>query len=156
MCTPPGDTRNREEWCEKLFRNIQHCINKSAVEVNVSTDRFQHLSVCHDLFTGDSFYAVIKCEFIVKSLFRSKLLCIALQNLFSWVGDCVDCVSHSIDQSRLIKGFFIKNQAEILTNLIFVSPVFDRLLNIIKHPLRFQVCTTMTRSFQRTDGSSNC
>ena len=65
-------------------------------------------------------------------------------------------MSHSIDQSRLIKGFFIKNQAEILTNLILVSPVFDRLFNIIKHPLRFQVCTTMTRSFQRTDGSSDC
>ena len=64
-------------------------------------------------------------------------------------------MSHSIDQSSLIKGFFIKNQAEILTDLIFVSPVFDRLLNIIKHTLCFQVRTTVARSFQRTDGSSD-
>ena len=147
MCTPSCDTCNREDRREKLFRNIQHCINKSAVEVNICTNRFQHLSVCHDLFSGDSFYTVIKSKFFIKTLFGSKLLRITLQDFFSWIGNRIDGMSHSIDQSGLIKGFFIKDQAEILTNLIFVSPVFDRLLNIIEHPLCFQVRTTMAWSF---------
>ena len=48
----------------------------------------------------------------------------------------------------MVESLFIQNLAEIKPDFVFIIPVLYRSFNIVKHFLGFQVCTTMSWSFQ--------
>ena len=62
-------------------------------------------------------------------------------------------MSHSVDQTFFIKGFLIQQCFQILTDLLFISPVCQCCLHILKHLCHFYIRTAMLRSFQ---GSHRC
>ena len=64
-------------------------------------------------------------------------------------------MSHTIDQTSMVECFFIQDLTEITFHFFLICPVFDICLDIFKHILDFKVCTTMARSFKRTNRCCN-
>ena len=64
-------------------------------------------------------------------------------------------MSHSVDQSGTVEGFLVQNIAQVLTDFIFIIPVTDVFLQIIKHTLYLDIGTTVLWSLQRAEGSGN-
>ena len=61
-------------------------------------------------------------------------------------------MSYAVDQSRMVKGFFVQQLFQIICHLPFIAPVGDFPLHLFKHLHYFNVGTTVTGAFQGTDG----
>ena len=48
----------------------------------------------------------------------------------------------------MVVGLLADSLAQIISNFAFVLPVFDILLEIVKHMYHLKVCTAVTRTFQ--------
>ena len=59
-------------------------------------------------------------------------------------------MSHTIDQTSLIKGFFMKETLEICSHRILIFPVLDFLLHILEHLDNLDVGTAVLWSFEGT------
>ena len=64
-------------------------------------------------------------------------------------------MTHTVNKSAFIECFFIEKIAEICGNFLFVFPVFDILLYILKHLCDFDIRAAVTGSFQRTESGSD-
>ena len=94
-------------------------------------------------------------ELILIAFFYSQFAQISFKYLRSRVGDRVNGMSHTIDQSAVIKRFFIQQTQQIRLDLFFILPVLNLFLHLVKHADYFQVCTAVFRSFQGRQGSSD-
>ena len=155
MCTPSRNTRNGENRSKQLFWDSKHSIYETAVKVYVCTDIFEKSALLHNKSSTQTFYQFIQCKFFHHALFLSKFSGKSLEDHFTWIGKCINCMSHTIDQTGMVKCLFIKDLTEIIFHFFLIGPVFYVCLDVLEHILHFQVCTTMTRSLQRTDGCCN-
>ena len=155
MCAPSRNTCNCENWCKQLFGDSKHSIYETTVKVYVCADIFEKSPLFHDHSSCQTFYQFVKGKFFHHSLLLCKVSGKTFQDYFTRIRKCINSMSHTIDQTGMIECFFIQNLAEICFYLFLICPVFDIRLDILKHVLYLKVCTTMTRSFERTDRCCN-
>ena len=153
MGTPSGNTGDCKNRCIKLLRDPQHRIYKSTVEIHIGTDRFEQMTFSGDCFACQTLYSLIQLIFFLQSFFLRKPLCIGFQNHFTRVGQCIDCMAHTIDETGFVKYFFIQHTFQIFGQCFFILIIRTAFLNISKHLLYLQVGTTMAGTFQRCNGS---
>ena len=148
MCTPARHTRNGKDRSEEFFRDTKHGIYKSTVEVYICTDILEQLPVLHNQLACNTFNLIVKFEFVCHAFLLCKSLCKTLQDHFSRIRKGIDCMSHTIDQPCMVKGFFIQHFLQIFRDLFVTFPVFYICLQICEHILDLQVGTAMTRTLQ--------
>ena len=155
MRAPSRDTCDRENRREQLFRDSKHSIYETAVKVYVCADIFEKSSLFHDQSSGKAFYEFIEGKFLHHALLHCEVFGEAFQDDFTWVRKGINGMSHTVDQTAVVEDFFVEDLAEIAFHFFLIGPVFDVCLDILEHVLDFEVCTTMTRSLEGTDGCCN-
>ena len=153
VCRPACDTGNRKDRSKHLRRNAEHRIYKSAVKVDIAADRLMQVLAAGQELGRQLFYLRIEHELFCESLFLRQAARVLLQNDGTRIVQCVDGVSHSIDQPALVKRLFVDDFFQICVNLVIIFPVLYMLLDIGEHVLDLQVCTAVPGSFQRTERS---
>ena len=152
MSAPSGHTGNGKEWSEQLLRDTQHGVYETTVEIHVGTHILKQLSMLHYQRTGQPFYHLVEREFLHFALFLCQLTGKFFQNDLTGIRKGIYGMSHTIDQTGTVEGFFIQDLLKISTDFLFVCPVVYISHDILKHFLHFQICATVFRTFQRTDG----
>ena len=149
MCAPAYNTCNGKHRCIKLQRQIQHAVNKSAVKIHIGTDTLIDLTfLCNNLWCK-TLYCSIQLIILHSALFSCKLFYIAFKDFCTWIGNRIDRMSHTIDQSTLIKSLFMKKLLKICTDFLFITVVMYMFTHIVKHFYDFDVGTAVFRAFQR-------
>src|SRR5699024_3070882 len=108
MRAPSDNTCRCKDWCIECRRKIQHTVYKAAVEVHIGINTFVDLSLLPDDLRAKALHEFIKCILFFVSFFFGKFLHKYFEDLCSWVGNRVDCMSHSVNQSLFIKGLLIQ------------------------------------------------
>ena len=114
VCRPAGDTGDCKNRCKDLDWQLQHCIHKSAVEIDIRANRLECTAMLTDQLRCDTLNSVIQCKLILQAFLLGKLLRILLQDYRSWIGLTINRVSHTIDQSRMVEALLVKESLQIL------------------------------------------
>ena len=80
QCGPAGDTGDSKDRGVELFWKAKHCVDETAVEINICTDWFEQTALFGDTLAGNAFYRLIASKFFLAVLLSGKLLCIFFQN----------------------------------------------------------------------------
>ena len=147
VCGPAGDTGDSKDRGVELFWKAKHCVDETAVEINICTDWFEQTALFGDTLAGNAFYRLIASKFFLAVLLSGKLLCIFFQNHTTWIGQCINSMAHTIDKTSSIECFTIKYFGQVGAQFVFVLPVCNILFNIFKHLHNLQVGTAVARSF---------
>ena len=149
MCTPADNTRHSKYRSEQFLWDSKHCINKSAVEIDICTyslvdGTFLTYDLrCHPL------YHWIKLKFFFLMLFICEHLNELLKCYSSRIWYWIYRMTHTVNKPSLVKCFFADKFFKIRSYLILVSRIFYICLKILHHLNNFDVGTTMLRSFER-------
>ena len=149
MRAPSYNTRRRKNRCVQCRRKIEHTVDKSAVKIDVCINTLIHLSLFSDDLRRKVLYFFIKTVFCLMAFFLRKLFHKPFEYIRSRIGDRINGMSHTVDQSFPVERFFIKKRFQICPDLIFVFPVCQNRLHILEHLSHFDVRAAVLRSFQR-------
>ena len=101
-------------------------------------------------------YLFIQCIFCLMTFLHCKLLYKTLEYLGTGIGNGINRMPHSIDQTFFIKCLLIQQRLKIGTDLIIITPVRQYRLHILEHLRYFDIRPSMLRTFQgchcRSDG----
>ena len=92
-------------------------------------------------------YHLVKLVVFLSSLFFCKLFYKLLENLGTRVGYGIHRMTHAVNQTSLVKGFFMEQFSEVFGNLLLVLPVLYMFLHIVKHSYNFNVGSAVFRAF---------
>ena len=56
VCGPAGDTGDSKDRGVELFWKAKHCVDETAVEINICTDWFEQTALFGDTLAGNAFY----------------------------------------------------------------------------------------------------
>ncbi len=115
MCTPSGNTGNAKS--SKIPRNTKHSIyKKTTVKSTFATNRFITQMCFHNPNLLDtSFHCFIQMKFIHFTFCLRQFFCIAFQNHGTRVRQCINRMSHSINQTGFIKRYL---DSEFYSNIL--------------------------------------
>src|SRR5699024_2944662 len=108
MCAQSDNTCRRKDWCIECRRKIQHAVYKAAVEVHIGINTFVDLSLLSNDLRAKTLHEFIERILFFVSFFSGQFLDKHLENLCSRVGNRVNCMSHSVNQTLFIEGLLIK------------------------------------------------
>ena len=79
---------------------------------------------------------------------KRKLFNSTVKNLLTGVGNCINCVSHTVDKTFFIKSLLVKELLKIIFKSVLVLPVLNMLFEILKHIVNLNICTAVLRTFE--------
>ena len=153
MCGPAGHTGDGEERCDELIRDVQHVIDKAAVEVDVWRYGLEHFPFLPHQIRCQTGYCLMQVELIHTLFLLGQLLSVVLQDLGPGIGLGINGMSDTVDQTGLVEGLLPKDLQKIGRDLIIILPVLDLLLHLVKHLLCLDVGTAVLGSLQ---GAERC
>ena len=130
---PAHDAGDGEDRGVELQGDVQHAVNKAAVEVHVGADALENVPFPGDDLGGKPFDHGVKGEVVVPSLFRGQLFHEALEHLGPGVGQGVDGVAHPVNQALVVEGFFIEELVQVAPDFFFILEVGHIGLQVVHH-----------------------
>ena len=97
--TPSGDSRDGENRRVEFDRKSEHAVGESAEEVDIRADSFIDLALGGNDLRGKTFHCRVECEFFFIALFCGETLYESAEDLCTRIGQRIDRVSHTVDQS---------------------------------------------------------
>ena len=155
MGTPSGDSGDGKDRCIEFHRDIQHFINKSAVEVHVRADAFVDMSSVRNHLRRQLFDHLVQPQFFLHSLLCGKLRHKCLEDPLPGIRDGVDGMPHPIDQAGPVKGFLHDELVQVAADLVLILPVGNVRADVRHHFHHLDVGSAMPRAFQGGHGSGD-
>ena len=152
---PAGDSGDGKHRCKQLHRESEHGVNKAAVEVDICTERFEQLPVLLGLLDGQTFDPVIEFKLTGQPLAFGELAGIFFKDHASWIGECINGMTDTIDESLLVEDFLVQDLLQIIAEFLFVLPVGNIFLDVLKHLLDLHVGTAVLGTLEGTQGCSD-
>ena len=153
MCTPSDNTCRCKDRCIQFLWQPEHAIYETAVKIYVGIDSFVNFSLLTDYFWCQFFHQCIKSILLLTMLFSCQLCNKCAEDICPWIGNRIDRMSHSINQTFLIECFLIQECFQICLHFISIFPVCKMLLHIFKHLCHFDISASMLWPFQRCHSS---
>ena len=123
VCAPSDDPCDREEGSEQLWRDSQHVVDESAVEVNVSADTGERVPPGTDEFRGHLLDVLVELEVLLTVLLDSEPLDQLPEDGCSGIGEGIDRVTHSVDETQLVECILVEDLDEVLLEGLLVAGV---------------------------------
>ena len=101
----PATRATAEHGSEKLGRQIQHTVDEAAVEIHVGADAFVDFPLLADDDRSQALHIGVETKFFLAAFFGSQAVDEGFENIGTGVGDGVDGVTHSVDQTLMIESF---------------------------------------------------
>ena len=98
------DSKNRSV---ELQRKIEHGIGKSAVKIYVGTDAFVDFAFFRNYLWGKAYHERVERKFYVLAFFLVNTFDEGMENNRTRVRKRIYGMSHTINQTCMVKSFFI-------------------------------------------------
>lgn len=108
VCTPADDTRAGEHRGVELQRKIQHAVNEAAVEVDVCGYTFVNMALLADDLRSQFLDHSVQPVIFLSVFFFCQLLNEALKDARTRVGNGVNRMAHTVNQTFLVERLFVQ------------------------------------------------
>ena len=109
------------------------------------------------LQTFDTFllYQLQEIILVFSTLFLGKFTCQTLQFYGTWVAQCIDRMTDTIDETCLVVRLLVEHTLEISIKFGYITPILDSFFQMVEHIDNLDIGTTMQRTLQTADTCSN-
>src|SRR5699024_2814093 len=107
---PAGNAGNGENGGVQLHGQIQHTVDKAAVEVHVGGNALVDFPLLGDELGGQALHIGVQLVLVGAALFFGKPLHKPGHNLGAGVGEGVHRVAHAVDEAGLGKGHAVRSE----------------------------------------------
>ena len=148
--TPSGDSRDGENRRVEFDRKSEHAVGESAEEVDIRADTFIDLALGGNDLRGKTFHCRVECEFFFIALFCGDTLYESAEDLCTRIGQLIDRVSHTVDQTGVIERFLVEQGSQVTADLLLIRPVLEIGFHIVEHAHHLDVGTAVLGTFEGT------
>ena len=152
MSAPAADARHCKNRREQLYRQPQHLIDQTGIEVDIGADALVHLPLFRNQSRCGFSHVLVEFILLFKSVFHREPFCTGVKNLCAGIGYGINRMSHSVDQARLVECLFVEQGGEVVFDFVPVMDV-DMPLHIVEHAHDLDVGAAVLRSFE---GAERC
>lgn len=148
VCAPSAGPRNGEERREELLGDAQHPVQESGVVIDVDAHLDRGFPLGRDDLRRKPGDGLVEFEFLVVSFLRGELVDRFPEEYGPGVGDGIDRVAHTVDQTLVVEHLALEDLGEVLGKLLLVGDVGDIGADVVHHLNAFDVGTAMLRALQ--------
>ena len=109
------------------------------------------------LQTFDTFllYQLQEIILVFSTLFLGKFTCQSLQFNGTWVTQSIDRMTDTINETCLVISLLVEHSLKVSIKFSYITPILDSFFQVVEHIDNLDIGTTMQRTLQTTDTSSN-